>query len=92
MENQVFLVLGSSANYTAIKTRELLIPSLPCGSLPALCHIHPLATFGPLKELKEHLEEPVPLSICFESRIKAFPSSCFHSSDSRKVQSDIKVS
>lgn len=92
MKNQVFLKLGSSANYTAIKTRELFILCLPHSSLPALFHIQPLATFGPLKELKEHLEELIPLSIHFGHRMKAFPSSCFHSSDSRRVQSDIKES
>lgn len=92
MKNQVFLNLSSSANYTAIKTQELFILCLPHSSLPALSHIPPLATFGPLKELKEHLEELIPLSIHFEHRIKAFPSSCFHCSNSRRVQSDIKES
>lgn len=92
MKNQVFLKLSRSANYTAIKIWELFIPSLSHSSLPALSHIRPLATFGPLKELKEHLEELIPLSIHFEHRIKAFPSSCFHSSNSRRVQSNIKES
>lgn len=92
MKNQVFLNLSNGANYTAIKTQELFILCLPHSSLPSLSHIQPLATFGLPKELKEHLEELIPLSIHFEHRIKAFPSSCFHSSNSRRVQSDIKES